>query len=401
MLTRRRALLGVSAAGAALVALRCGLPGALRHAAPTPLPADLQAWVDGCFSDVDKTKLWDCHAHLVGRGHGTDCFVSPELQSRLHPVKNFQFELYAAGAGLPLNDSVDDHAYLVRLLALHRLANPAGKLVLMAFDMHVDVDGVEVPALSEFFTPNGYVLQVARDNPDVVACASVHPYRKDAIKRLTHALDAGARAVKWLPNAMGIDPADARCDGFFDVLAERKVPLITHTGDEAAVDAKDAQALGNPQRLARALDRGVCVVAAHVASLGACAAVSCTDVLLEMMQRPAWTTQLFADISATTQFNRAGPHLAQILSARDLHARFVNGSDYPLPAIDPLVSTRYLVAKDLLDDDDRVQLNRVFSHNPLLFDFLLKRKVRVNGPSGAQRFAPQVFETSWLFSRVV
>ena len=36
--------------------------------------------------------------------------------------------------------------------------------------------------------------------------ASVHPYRTDAVEALDAAVAGGALAVKWLPNAMGIDP---------------------------------------------------------------------------------------------------------------------------------------------------------------------------------------------------
>lgn len=40
------------------------------------------------------------------------------------------------------------------------------------------------------------------------------------------AIANGARAVKWLPAAMGMDPADAKCDAFYRVLADSRVPLI-------------------------------------------------------------------------------------------------------------------------------------------------------------------------------
>ena len=400
-LTRRRALWGIGAACSGLIGLRVGLPAALRHGPPRALEGELARAVDACFSDVDRSTLWDTHAHLVGRGIGTDCFISQELSSRLHPLKNFQYDLYAAAAGLSTDAATPDAAYLDRLLMLHRLANPAGKLVLLAFDMHVDNDGNEVRALSEFFTPNSYALQVARNNKDIIACCSVHPYRADALDRLEHAIAEGARAMKWLPNAMNIDPTDPRCTPLYDVLAKRRVPLITHTGDEQAVDAREAQRLGHPELLRAPLERGVTVVAAHVATNGACGtkdeAISCFDSLRAMMREPAYGKTLFADISACTQFNRAGPFLAKLLSDVELHPRLINGSDYPLPAIDPLVSTRYLVRQGLLTDEDRDLCNHVFAHNPLLFDYVLKRKVRAIVDGREHRLPGRVFETSWLF----
>lgn len=406
LITRRRMVMGMGASVAGLLALRAGLPHALRHGPPRAIDAahdpDLARFVDACFADVDRSKLWDTHAHLVGRGIGTECFISEELQSRLHPVKNFQYELYAAAAGLSTDLAIPDSAYLDRLLELHRFANPLGKLVLMSFDMHVDDEGNENRAHSEFFTPNEYVLEVAHKHGDVVACCSVHPYRRDAVARLERAIAGGARAMKWLPNAMNINLADPRCAPLYDILAREKVPLITHTGDEQAVDAREAQKLGHPELLRAPLERGVTVVAAHVATTGACGdqeGSSCFAALRALMREPAYEARLFADISACTQFNRAGPHLASILADADLHARLVNGSDYPLPAIDPLVSTRYLVGEGLLSEEDRALCNRVFAHNPLLFDYVLKRRVRAIVDGKEHRFAPRVFETSWLFSR--
>ena len=40
--------------------------------------------------------------------------------------------------------------------------------------------------------------------------ASVHPYRRDAVAALGQAVRNGARAVKWLPAAQGMDPDEAR-----------------------------------------------------------------------------------------------------------------------------------------------------------------------------------------------
>src|SRR4029079_2466094 len=76
------------------------------------------------------------------------------------------------------------------------------------------------------------------------------------------------RAVKWIPAAMGIDPASPRCDRFYAALARLDVPLITHSGLERAGVSGYSQDLGNPLRLRRALAAGVRVVVAHCASMG-------------------------------------------------------------------------------------------------------------------------------------
>ena len=40
----------------------------------------------------------------------------------------------------------------------------------------------------------------------------------DALEALEHAASLGCIAVKWLPNAMNIDPSSARCDAFYEAM---------------------------------------------------------------------------------------------------------------------------------------------------------------------------------------
>ena len=75
--------------------------------------------------------------------------------------------------------------------------------------------------------------------------------------------------------------------------------------------------------------------------------------------------------------------------------RLLNGSDYPLPAIMPLYSPRFLVDSGLLDAAAAAPLSAIRRHNPLLFDFVLKRHLHVGG----RRLAKSVFETRRFFDR--
>ncbi len=107
---------------------------------------------------------------------------------------------------------------------------------------------------------------------------------------------------------------------------------------------------------------------------------------------------LFGDVSATTQFNRCEGILPDLLVRHDLHRRLVNGSDYPLPAIDPLIRTGLLVDLELLDEDERPAINELFDQNPLIFDFVLKRRLRVVQGGRSHRLADSVFHTAHLFA---
>lgn len=406
LLTRRRllALSGLGVGGAVL--LRAALPSLMR---PGPVRAPLgagAALVRRAFEGLAPAAVWDVHVHLVGLGAaGSGAWVSPLMRSHLHPFRRLQFDLYAAAAGIDPDDPRADDAYVERLLALQRAANPAGRMLLLAFDWHRDASGAPVPERSTFHVPNDWVLELARRHPEVVPCASVHPWRPDALDELERVAAAGARAVKWLPNAMGIDPAAPRCDRFYERLRDLGLPLLSHTGEEQAVEAAEDQQLGNPLRLRRALEAGVRVIAAHCATTGEYGDPDrpgsdrrpAFELLLAMLEDPRWTDRLFADVSATTQLNRAGPSLATLLRRTDLHGRLLFGSDYPLPAVRGLVSTRLLRRRGFLDEDERRACDEVFDANPLLFDLVVKRTLSVDVDGRRVGFAPTVFETARFF----
>ena len=82
----------------------------------------------------------------------------------------------------------------------------------------------------------------------------------------------------------------------------------------------------------------------------------------------------------------------------DLHPRLVNGSDYPLPAIDLLISTRLLVHRGFVAPEERAPLEEIFEANALLYDLVLKRRLRAADGGGEASFAPVLFESARLFA---
>jgi len=93
-----------------------------------------------------------------------------------------------------------------------------------------------------------------------------------------------------------------------------------------------------------------------------------------------------------TQFNRLGKPLTTILQREDLHARLVNGSDYPLPAVNVLIRIRPLVKYGYITEVDGRSLSEIYNYNPLLFDFVLKRAIRL--PGTERRLPVAVFMTN-------
>ncbi len=372
-----------------------------------PLPDELarHELVAAAWSGVDPQRYWDAHAHLVGTGDsGSGAYVHPDTQSWFSPIERIRRKVMMAAACVDdAPDGAVDARYVERLAAL-LAAFPAGcKMLLFAFDHAVDDAGVERPERSTFFTPDAYAAAVARARPDRFEwVASIHPYRTDALERLAAAAAAGARAVKWLPSSMNIDPASARCDAFYARLVAHRLPLIVHCGEEVAAPGARRHAFNNPLRLRRALDAGVRVVVAHAATLGYAVdidrgengpRVRSFDLFARLMGEPRYEGRLFGDLSAVFQRNRDLDVMRRLLARGDWHHRLLHGSDYPLPGIGLLYSLPTLVTAGLLEAAAAEVLLRIRAFNPLLFEFVLKRTLA----DGSARLAPSVFHTREFF----
>ncbi|TSA10555.1 MAG: amidohydrolase, partial [Betaproteobacteria bacterium] len=129
-----------------------------------------------------------------------------------------------------------DLSYVERLRHLLQQMPPGVKLLLFALDASVTEAGAASWEQTSLYVPNGYAAQIARRYAARFEwVASVHPYRRDSVAQLEAAVAEGARAVKWLPAAMGMDPASRLCDPFYAAMARLDMPLITHAGLERAL----------------------------------------------------------------------------------------------------------------------------------------------------------------------
>jgi len=358
--------------------------------------------VNAAWDGIDASQVWDSHAHLVGNGDASSgIYINPRMESMLNPTLYARRLFFLNGGCVHDAPGSVDRSYVERLHNLADGMRPGFKILLFAFERAHDEQGR--PNLDEtaFHVPDAYARDIARAHPQYFEwAASIHPYRPDCVDALAMAKAEGARAVKWLPQAMGIDPASPKCDRFYAALARHDLPLISHAGLERAVFGHDEQDNGNPLRLRRALDAGVRVVVAHCASIGedqdldhGGKLVDSFALFARMMDEARYAKLLFADISAMTQRNRAGPVLAQVIEEERWHPRLLNGSDYPLPGVMPIFSTDYLVSLGLLDEAAAPVLREIREHNPLLYDFVLKRSLRSRG----KRFPAGVFQTKRFF----
>ncbi len=391
-MNRRHALCcGAALAAGLFTGLTPRVADAVRNPCRGALPPELARHdlVLGAFDGIDASRLIDTHAHLLGTGDaGSGCSVHPSMTQWWHPAENLRRKVILNAACVPRGVPSVDRAYLDNLRA-QAAEFPAGaRWWLFAFEQAHDDAGRARPDWSTFHVPNAYAAQVAQANSSRFQwVASAHPYREDALTVLDTVLAAGAVAVKWLPSAMNIDLRDRRCKPFYARLAARGVPLIVHCGEEKAVPGAGRDELGNPLLLRHALAHGVTVIAAHCASLGhavdtdrrSASRRPAFELFARLMDEPQGQGRLLGDVSALFQVNRKPEVGRTLLQRRDWHVRLLHGSDHPLPGVMPLFSPQRLAQAGLLDEGDVETLETIRVHNPLLFDFVLKRRLRWQG----------------------
>lgn len=387
-----------------------GMSGCLRKpmlfnpCLPARLPESLanHELVRQAFDGLRPDYIWDGHVHLLGTGDsGSGAWINPQLTSLGHPVQYTQLRFYLNASCVAADNA--DESFVARLLALKQGFPSASRFMLLAFDYSYDESGRRRPDLSAFHTPNELAARLHREYPgDFEWTASVHPYREGAPEALEQARNTGARAVKWLPPAMGMNPGSARCDEFYAALVRLDLPLLVHAGEEKAVHGSGRQDYGNPLLLRRPLEHGVKVVVAHCASLGEGVdldkgadgpLVSNFSLFARLMNDRRHEGLLYGDISAVTQRNRRAPVLKALLETEAWHDRLVNGSDYPLPGVVPLISLAALRRRGFLEKAEAQVLEELRQHNAILFDFMLKRLLR----SGGKGFSPGIFESRRVY----
>ncbi|MEO5349254.1 MAG: hypothetical protein H7836_06385 [Magnetococcus sp. YQC-3] len=406
---RRRQFLSRMGSGAvalfASLASGCAMPK-IWNPCLEQLPDDLAGHplVTAAWEGINPQLLWDCHAHIAGTGDAeSGIALSADMSSIFHPLQYAQRLFYLNAGCADREPGQVDRSYVNRLLALMDGLRPGAKLLLFAFDRAHDSDGRPLPEQSAFYVPNGYAHYLARAHPRHFEwVASIHPYRADAVAALEQAHADGARAVKWLPPAMGIDPAEKRCQPFYRAMARLEMPLITHGGEEKAVHGAGRPEFGNPLRLRLPLDMGVRTIVAHCASIGTDQdsdngdrPVASFALFRRMMANPAHQEHLFGDLSAITLRNRDPAVVRTLIEEEKWHHRLLNGSDYPLPGIMPLINPTSFARAGLLDEEAVPLLQALQGYNPLLFDFVLKRRLHADG----RRFPARVFETRHFFER--
>ncbi|KAF2077187.1 hypothetical protein CYY_001508 [Polysphondylium violaceum] len=355
----------------------------------------------GCISDF--------MVNLYGTGSHSQCFVNKEAVDIFHnPINTLKFKSMASGCGV-LSVNEFDTQYMYRLVSLvrnlRRFSYPFGKHMLCSIDQRYDYSGEALPNLTGYYVPNDYLFDIVNDYKDLFTpCISIHPYRKDCVDELIKYAVLGVRYVVWSPISMGINPSSELCDDFYETLIQNDMILFIHTGDEhVLVDAPESDnKWGNPLLLRRPLNLGVKIVAVHSGGEGKSQdidekyphpLVPNINLFLRIMHEPRYTNNLVGDISGIVAHGRVDS-IIPLLDHQNIHNRLINGSDYPLPAVNTSVLTILLAKNGLITSEERDIVNEIYNYNPILFDFVLKRILR--SPSGKQ-FCLSIFRTNSFF----
>jgi uncharacterized protein len=354
------------------------------------------------FEDLPEDTIYDYHCHLLGL-KAYESYIGYKMRSPIFLTDKLKFNIYATGAGIDDLKKADTQ-YIQRLCHLISLIPGKKKVSLLALDQYYGKNGKPDPDITRAYVSNTFMFEVCKAYPNhFIPCISIHPYRKDAIKALEKWASKGVKMLKWIPNEMNINPTDPICEPFYKKMIEHDMVLLTHTGKEDALSVMGLQHLGNPLLFRKPLDMGLKIIMAHCAGLGKSKdldnptgkKVKNYKLFLRLMDEKKYEGQLWGDISGITQINRCGKPLKTILKRKDLHQRLINGSDYPLPAINSIISTLVLQKLGYITSKEKKHLNKIYKFNPLLFDFVLKRTLK-HPKNPDRKFSKEIFTQNHL-----
>jgi predicted TIM-barrel fold metal-dependent hydrolase len=200
-------------------------------------------------------------------------------------------------------------------------------LVVLAQDAVYRRDGRRDDAATHFYVSNDYVLGLARESPKIIPGCSINPLRGDALHELERCRAAGARLVKIHTAIQGVDPCRPEFDPFYKLAGELGVVLMFHTGYEHSCTVV-SQKFTDPRNLARPLDHGGPVIAAHC---GTCAFWDPEDYYPRFVEMMLRHDNLYGDTAVMASLIRWTALAKLSRECEALRSRLIHGSDYPFP----------------------------------------------------------------------
>ena len=199
--------------------------------------------------------------------------------------------------------------------------------VVLAQDAVYRKDGTRDDSATHFYVSNDYVLELARDCPKILPGCSINPVRSGALQELERCRAAGCRLIKIHTAIQGVDPALVEFEPFYRLAQALGVVLMFHTGYEHSCKVV-SQKFTDPLRLARVLDQGGPVIAAHCGTCAFFDPENYYPAFAEMMQR---YDNLYGDTAIMASLIRWSSLHRLSHEVESIRSRIVHGSDYPFP----------------------------------------------------------------------
>ena len=201
------------------------------------------------------------------------------------------------------------------------------RCIVLAQDAVYREDGSRDDAATHFYVSNDYVLDLSRRSDRILPGCSINPWRRDALAELERCRAAGCRLVKIHTAIQGVDPSLAQFDPFYALARDLGVVLMFHTGYEHSCTVRSQQ-FTDPARLARPLDHGGVIVAAHC---GTCAWFDPENYYPRFIRTLERYDNLYGDTAIMASLIRWSSLRRLSREPADLRRRIVHGSDYPFP----------------------------------------------------------------------
>ena len=201
------------------------------------------------------------------------------------------------------------------------------RVVVLAQDAVYRPEGTPDLDRTHFYVSNDYVLELAARHEKILPGCSINPIRIDALRELERCAEAGCRLIKVHTAIQGVDPSLSRFDSFYRLASERDMTLMFHTGYEHSCRVI-SQEFTNPTRLARPLEHGLRVIAAHC---GTCTIVDREDYYPDFVRMMNRYDNLYGDTSILATWPRFRALARLEGEPVSLKRRLLHGSDFPFP----------------------------------------------------------------------
>jgi len=299
---------------------------------------------------MDERFVADAHAHVFCWGENPrDGFLTERTR------KAWLTRLVVWWSGIR-NETGATFSEKIRSRLLRQIAaSELDYVVVLAQDAVYRHDGSRDEMGTDFYVSNRYVLELADRSPKILAGCSINPIRKDALAELESCYEAGCRLIKIHTAIQGVDPAGVEYDPFYRRARELGVVLMFHTGYEHSCRVR-SQEFADPCRLARVLDHGGPVIAAHS---GTCAFFDREDYYPNFIRTMQQYDNLYGDTAVLASTIRWRSLKRLSCESPEITSRIIHGSDYPFPP----ARLPYLLRTGLFPPQRR---------NPLDMDFRIK-----------------------------